>query len=119
LSGGISIHIVDASRGVPAQGMKVDLYRLGDRRSHLASGSAGAGGAVDLPTSIAQEPQPAGQYEAVFHVGPYCRGRGDTLPSPAFLEQVPYVFGIADPQQHYHLPLKVTPWGFSLFRGGA
>ena len=119
MAGGISIHIVDVSRGIPAHGMQVDLYRLTGERVHLASGAAGASGAVELPAAIAQAPQPAGQYEAVFHVGAYYRGRGETLPSPAFLEQVPYLFGIADPEQHYHLPLKVTPWGFSLFRGGA
>jgi 5-hydroxyisourate hydrolase len=61
----------------------------------------------------------AGMYEAVFHVADWYRAQGVELPAPAFLDAVPFRFGIADPAQHYHLPLKVTPWGFSLFRGGA
>ena len=55
----------------------------------------------------------------LFHIGDWYRTQGVAVPSPAFLESVPYRFGIADLAQHYHLPLKMTPWGFSLFRGGA
>jgi len=119
LAGGISIHVVDVSRGVPAHGMHIELFRLGPERTLLAAGTVGSTGALALPDAVAQAPQQPGLYEAMFHVGPYYRNRGDPLPMPAFLEHVPYVFGIADPAQHYHLPLKVTPWGFSLFRGGA
>jgi 5-hydroxyisourate hydrolase len=60
-----------------------------------------------------------GTYEALFHIGDWYRSEGIALPTPAFLETVPYRFGVADLAQHYHLPLKMTPWGFSLFRGGA
>jgi len=60
-----------------------------------------------------------GQYEALFHVGAYYRAVGVALPDVPFLDVVPYRFGIADPAQHYHLPMKMTPWGFSCFRGGA
>ena len=59
------------------------------------------------------------QHEALFHVGDWYRAEGIAVPTPAFLETVPYRFGIADLAQHYHLPLKMTPWGFSLCRGGA
>ena len=58
-------------------------------------------------------------YEVVFEVGAFYRAQGADLPSPAFLEEVPYRFHIADAAQHYHLPFKFTDWGFSLFRGGA
>ena len=60
-----------------------------------------------------------GLYEAVFHIGDWYRAQGVPVPTPAFLETVPFHFGVADLAQHYHLPLKMTPWGFSLFRGGA
>ena len=82
-------------------------------------GVVGPTGVAELPAIVSDEPQASGLYEVVFHVGPYYRARGEALPTPAFLEEVPYVFGIANPEQHYHLPFKVTPWGFSLFRGGA
>jgi 5-hydroxyisourate hydrolase len=58
-----------------------------------------------------------GPYEALFHVADYYRAAGAPLPDPPFLDVVVYRFGIGDAGQHYHLPLKVTPWGFSLFRG--
>jgi 5-hydroxyisourate hydrolase len=70
-------------------------------------------GTLDGPTPL------VGNYEAVFHIGAWYRAQGVAVPTPAFLETVPYRFGVADLAQHYHLPLKMTPWGFSLFRGGA
>lgn len=120
MPGGISIHVVDVSRGVPATGMRVELIYF-DPAGPVAISDAvvGANGLLPLHSRIGQQPQPAGLYEAVFHVGPYYRERGDQLPTPAFIEVSAFRFGIADPTQHYHLPLKITPWGYSLFRGGA
>jgi 5-hydroxyisourate hydrolase len=63
-------------------------------------------------------PTPAGRYEAIFHVAAWYRAQGIVLPEPPFLDALPFRFGIADAAQHYHLPLKITPWGFSVFRGG-
>jgi 5-hydroxyisourate hydrolase len=60
-----------------------------------------------------------GRYAARFDIGRYYRGAGIALPEPAFLESVMFEFGLSDPAQHYHLPLKMTPWGYSLFRGGS
>ena len=57
------------------------------------------------------------QYEAVFHAGAFFAGAPLGLTDPPFLDLVPFRFNIADPSQHYHLPLKITPWGFSLYRG--
>jgi 5-hydroxyisourate hydrolase len=100
--------------------MQVELFRLErDRRVSLGAGAVGASGSLALTPSVASSPQPAGLYEAVFHIGPFYRERGEKLPMPAFVEEATFRFGIADPAQHYHLPLKVTPWGYSLFRGGA
>ena len=108
---GISIHVVDVSRGVVAAGMRVAL--LGGARP-LAEGLTSAKGAFELQERVAP-----GTYEAVFHVGDWYRGQRVSLPEIPFLEIVTYRFGVADPEQHYHLPFKCTPWGYSCFRGGA
>ena len=59
-----------------------------------------------------------GEYEAVFHIAAWYRAQGVTLPKTPFLDVVAYRFGIDNPEQHYHLPFKCTPWGYSCFRGG-
>jgi len=115
---GLSIHVIDVAHGIPASGMRVELWRRDGHSLRLADAQVGGNGAVDL-AGLATATLPAGLYEAVFHVGAWYRDRDPSLPQPAFLDVVPFRFGIADPAQHYHLPLKLTPWGFSLFRGGA
>lgn len=116
-SGGISIHVFDVSRGIAATGLRVELKGPDGRL--LAAGAINASGVLAHPTMQGEGIVATGMYEAVFHVGEWYRAQGVAVPSPAFLEAVPYRFGIADVAQHYHLPLKMTPWGFSLFRGGA
>lgn len=112
---GISIHAVDVARGVPAAGLTVEVWMLdGDRRRRLAAGSLSARGTFD-ESALATAGR--GRYEALFHVGDFYRRLGETLPDPPFLDVVVFRFGFADDDQHYHLPLKLTPWGFSLFRG--
>ena len=116
---GISIHVVDVARGIVAQGLVVRVDRLdGERRTTIAQAPVGASGSVDELAPLADS-FPAGVYEATFFVGDYQRQRGEPLPSVPFLDVVPYRFGIADACQHYHLPFKMTAWGFSCFRGGA
>ncbi len=114
---GVSIHVVDVSRGVVAQGMRVELYSVEAERRLIASGSISAKGLLEEAALAASFT--AGAYEAVFHVAAYYRNAGISLPAVPFLNVVNYGFGIADPAQHYHLPFKLTPWGYSLFRGGA
>lgn len=116
-AGGLSIHVFDVSRGVAATGLRVELQ--GPDGNLLASGAINATGVLDHPTVRGEGLVATGVYEAIFYVGDWYRAQGVALPSPAFLETVLYRFGIADLAQHYHLPLKMTPWGFSLFRGGA
>jgi 5-hydroxyisourate hydrolase len=82
----------------------------------LASGALSAGGLLDNPALDARLTR--GAYEAVFHVGAWYRAQGVMLPDVPFLDVVTYRFGIDDPAQHYHLPFKCTPWGYSCFRGG-
>ena len=111
---GISIHVVDVSRGVVAEGMRVELFQ---GESCLAHGHLGANGLFEHPAL--KQRFAAGNYRAVFHVADYYRTAGVALPAQPFLEVVRYDFGIAEPAQHYHLPFKCTPWGYSCFRGGA
>ncbi|QQS12968.1 MAG: hydroxyisourate hydrolase [Rhodospirillales bacterium] len=120
MAGGISIHVVDVSRGVPAHGLRVALRRLSDGAvATLFEGAVDARGLLPMPPSIGDTPQPAGVYEAVFAIGAYYRARDPAAATPAFVEDATFRFGIAEPSQHYHLPLKMTAWGYSLFRGGA
>ena len=113
---GVSIHVVDVSRGVVARGMKVEVFALPDRRL-IASGSIAENGVLNdaaLAATFA-----TGHYEAVFHIADYYKTESVPLPATPFLDVVTYRFGIADSRQHYHLPFKMTPWGYSCFRGGA
>jgi 5-hydroxyisourate hydrolase len=114
----MSIHVVDVSRGVVAAGMRVEVFAVdAAERRLVVQGAISPKGTLDeaaLDAVLA-----VGSYEAVFHVGDFYRGANVALPSVPFLDVVTYRFGIADPRQHYHLPFKCTPWGYSCFRGGA
>ena len=112
---GLSIHVVDITRASAARGMKVEVWRIEPARPLLGEGTVEASGLVRHP-AFGERLVP-GLYEAVFFVADYYRAVGTPVPDPPFLDDVVYRFGIADPDQHYHLPFKVTPWGFSLFRG--
>ena len=111
---GISIHVVDVSRGVVGAGMHIELQFQG--RS-IASGAASPKGLLE--SAALDRRMEKGFYEALFHVGAWYREQGVSLPAVPFLDVVTYRFGISDPEQHYHLPFKCTPWGYSCFRGGA
>lgn len=108
---GISVHVVDVSRGVVAAGLRVELRAQGEV---LASGPTSETGLFEHGATL-----PAGRYEALLHVAAWYRQQGVPLPDVPFLDVVSLRFGIADPRQHYHLPFKCTPWGYSCFRGGA
>jgi 5-hydroxyisourate hydrolase len=116
---GLSIHVVDVSRGVVAAGMlvAVDFMAGGSAPKRIAEGRISAKGTLDDPAlAVTLE---TGIYRAIFQVADYYRAEGVALPAVPFLDAVRYDFGIADPRQHYHLPFKCTPWGYSCFRGGA
>ncbi|MFL6798173.1 MAG: hydroxyisourate hydrolase [Xanthobacteraceae bacterium] len=116
---GLSIHVVDVSRGVVGTGMQVALHRCGDggKLDQIMEGAIGAAGLLEAPELATIFP--AGRYLVLFHVGDFYRRAGIKLPAVPFLDVVQFAFGISDPGQHYHLPFKCTPWGFSCFRGGA
>ena len=114
---GLSIHVVDVARGVVAAGMRVEVFALRSPRVLVADAADSSTGSVDAEALAARfDP---GQYDVLLHVGAFYRQAGVALPNVPFLDVATYRFGIADPDQHYHLPFKLTPWGYSCFRGGA
>lgn len=112
---GLSVHVVDVSRGAPARGMRIEVFALEPQRRLIAEGTVAASGIFDHP--IAKEVLKPGVYEVVFHAGAFFTSAGVPQTSPPFFGEVPFRFSIADSAQHYHLPMKITPWGFSLYRG--
>lgn len=118
MAGGVSIHVVDVSRGVVATGMHVEVYATTPERRLLCAGEINAKGLLEAPVLMSEAMTP-GYYEAVFHVSAYYLMSGVDLPEHPFLDVVAYRFAIGDLAQHYHLPMKLTPWGYSCFRGGA
>jgi 5-hydroxyisourate hydrolase len=116
--GGISIHAVDVARGVPAAGLYLRLQRIEHNPAEIATGSCADNGHFQhsVAEGVGVE---RGVYEIEFDVGAYYRSCGVTVPNPSFLEVAVFRFGIDRVNEHFHLPFKFTPWGFSLFRGGA
>ena len=116
--GGISIHAVDVARGIPAVGLCVRLRRIDREPAEIAAGSCAENGHFRHPVAEGANVE-RGVYEVEFDVGAYYRSSGVELPDPSFLEVAVFRFGIDHVNEHFHLPFKFTPWGFSLFRGGA
>ncbi|MDX3896070.1 hydroxyisourate hydrolase [Pusillimonas sp.] len=115
--GKLSTHVLDTMHGTPANGVAVELYAIqGTSRKRLVQTVTNADGRCDAPLLQGDSLQ-IGRYELVFHVGEYFAGKGAALSDPPFLDQVIINFGVADPQQNYHVPLVVTPWSYSTYRG--
>lgn len=115
--GRLTTHVLDTARGCPGNGLAVTLYVLdGDDRRRLRQAVTNQDGRCDAPL-LEGEAFRAGQYELVFEAGAYFRAQGAALPDPAFLEDVPIRFGIADEGAHYHVPLLLSPYGYSTYRG--
>lgn len=113
---GMSIHVVDVTRGLVAAGMQVEVHAL-QPMGLLCAGAISARGTLEDDRLAARVAR--GAYEARFHVAAWYRAAGVSLPAIPFLDVALFRFGIDDADQHYHLPMKVTPWGLSCFRGGA
>jgi 5-hydroxyisourate hydrolase len=115
--GGLTTHVLDTTQGKPGAGLKVELFRLdGETRRLLKSVRTNADGRCDAPLLSGSE-LTAGVYELVFHVAEHFAGAGMALPDPPFLDIVPLRFGIADTAKHYHVPLLISPWAYSTYRG--
>jgi 5-hydroxyisourate hydrolase len=115
--GKLSTHVLDTAHGKPGAGVKVELYAVdGGQRTLLKQDSTNNDGRCNTPL-LEGDTLRAGQYELVFAAGDYFAAQGVTLPSPRFIDRVTIAFGVADPSQNYHVPLVVTPWSYSTYRG--
>lgn len=115
--GRLTTHVLDTAHGRPGMGITVTLYRLeGDRRTVMAETRTNADGRCDAPLLAGDDFRP-GVYELVFATGDYFRITGTPLADPPFLDEVPIRFGIAHADQHYHVPLLISPWSYSTYRG--
>lgn len=115
--GRLSTHVLDTLSGKPAAGVGVSLYEIGaSARGKLAEATTNSDGRTDAPL-MANAPLRIGTYELHFHVGDYFGAAAVAMPEPAFLDIVPVRFSIAEAEGHYHVPLLVTPWSYSTYRG--
>jgi 5-hydroxyisourate hydrolase len=113
----LSTHVLDIAQGCPARGVQIELWSLASGvRKLLKTVRTNADGRTDQPLLVAEEMR-AGQYELVFYVGDYFAGKTSSDPQARFLDRVPVQFGIADPTASYHVPLLVSPWAYSTYRG--
>lgn len=114
--GVLTTHVLDTSSGKPGNRVRLDLYRAGSERRHLLTAVTNADGRCDQPLLQGEAFVP-GEYELVFHAGEYFARQGAVLSHPPFLDQVVIRFGVADASQHYHVPLLISPYGYSTYRG--
>ena len=114
--GRLTTHVLDAAHGRPGADMRIELFRLDDRRERVAAATTNADGRCERPL-LEGSALAAGVYELVFHAGDYFAGLGVKLPSPPFLDQVTIRFGVSNPAEHYHVPLLISPYAYSTYRG--
>ncbi|MDH3604469.1 MAG: hydroxyisourate hydrolase [Candidatus Tectomicrobia bacterium] len=118
--GSLTTHVLDTARGISGADIRIELYRIGadsetDRQlMHVAR--TNPDGRCDEPL-LAGDTFRTGVWELVFHVGAYFAQSGLCLPEPPFLNVVTVRFGIAAGDEHYHVPLLVSPWGYTTYRG--
>ncbi len=115
--GRLTTHVLDTANGRPGAGILVDLYRIdGENREHLASFETNDDGRSAEPL-LQGDFLRVGTYELIFHAGAYFRRIGADLADPRFVDDVVVRFGISEPDQHYHVPILVSPWSYTTYRG--
>jgi 5-hydroxyisourate hydrolase len=114
--GRLTTHVLDTALGRPAAGLGISLSRVGEAGGELARAITNEGGRCDRPL-LEADTMRTGNYELVFEAGAYFDRLGLTLPTPKFLDRVVIRFGIADSDAHYHVPLLLSPFGYSTYRG--
>jgi 5-hydroxyisourate hydrolase len=115
--GRLTTHVLDTANGCPAANVRVELYRLNDDQKELITQSVtNADGRLDQPL-LEGDALLQGVYELLFHANEYYSALGTELPDPSFVQQVVIRFGVADATGHYHVPLLVSPWSYSTYRG--
>jgi 5-hydroxyisourate hydrolase len=118
MSGGrLTTHVLDTARGKPAAGVKITLYRVsGNSHRKIAETVTNADGRTDAPMLTGKD-FTAGSYELVFCAGDYLRATGQAEGDVLFLDEIPIRFGVPDAAQHYHVPLLISPFAYSTYRG--
>ncbi|MCB2115147.1 MAG: hydroxyisourate hydrolase [Rhodobacteraceae bacterium] len=117
MAGYLTTHVLDTARGTPAAGLAITLYKIsGMSHRKIAEAVTNADGRTDAPILPAGRFAP-GSYELVFAAGDYLRATGQAGDEPLFLDEVPIRFGISDAGAHYHVPLLLSPYGYSTYRG--
>ena len=115
--GKLSTHVLDTAQGKPGAGVQVELYATGaGQRTLLKRDVTNADGRCNTPL-LEGEALQAGHYELVFAAGDYFAAQGVAMAQPRFIDRVTIAFGVADASQNYHVPLVVTPWSYSTYRG--
>ncbi|MEC9482927.1 MAG: hydroxyisourate hydrolase [Halomonas sp.] len=115
--GRLTTHVLDTARGCPGHGLRIEIFRIeGGRHARLGEVTTNDDGRCDAPL-LEGDDFTAGEYELLFHVGDYLTAQGVSGESPRFLERIPLRFGVADTGQHYHVPLLLSPYGYSTYRG--
>jgi 5-hydroxyisourate hydrolase len=115
--GYLTTHVLDAAHGRPGSEIRIDLYRIiGQERELILTTVTNDDGRCDSPV-LQGDAFVAGVYELLFHAGDYYRALGVALPEPAFLDQVVLRFGISAEDDHYHVPLLISPYSYSTYRG--
>jgi 5-hydroxyisourate hydrolase len=115
--GKLSTHVLDTANGKPASGMALRLYGISAQGSTLIKTAVtNSDGRVE-PALLQDQDFEPGRYRLEFDVGPYFKAITTDLPELVFLEMVPIEFGVADSRQNYHIPLLVSPWSYSTYRG--
>jgi 5-hydroxyisourate hydrolase len=115
MSGKLSTHVLDTASGKPAGGVRIDLFRVTAEAALIGTFETNADGRTDRPL-LEGEALTAGTYQLVFYVGDYFRKQGHA-DAGKFLEHVPVVFAVTDARAKYHVPLLVSPWSYSTYRG--
>ncbi|WP_305985642.1 hydroxyisourate hydrolase [Roseibium sp. MMSF_3544] len=114
--GRLTTHVLDTALGRPAEGLKIDLWTQDEPPMHVSSHTTNADGRID-GAILEGDAFKVGTYELRFHAGDYLKATGGSLPDPLFLDVIPIRFGIADEDGHYHVPLLLSPFGYSTYRG--
>ncbi len=117
IDGRLSTHVLDNVLGKPAAGVKIALFEIGKSATGLLlEATTNQDGRTDSPL-LAGVPLRIGTYELRFGIGSYFSAKGIATSDPPFLDEIPLRFSIAEPEAHYHVPLLITPWGYSTYRG--
>jgi len=114
--GQLTTHVLDTASGKPAAGLRIELFRIEESEKPAVSTTTNADGRCQGPLLSGPDFK-RGEYQLVFHAGDYFEAAGVALPEPRFLDRVVIRFGVSDETEHYHVPLLISPFAYSTYRG--